>query len=103
MEKKKTFMGDFGDFEIEFQLSFLIFFWRIFHFWVLGFGGLRPSLQIFLSPKQMVVWSLRFFWGIAIEMGGVWETQKFHIGKIPDEKKHNFFIFYYYYFPLRQW
>ena len=26
-------------------------------------------------------------------MGGVWETQKFQIGKILDEKKHFFFSF----------
>ena len=51
IEKKKTYMDDFGDFEIEFQVGFLIFFWRIFHFRVFGFGGLRPSLHIFLSPK----------------------------------------------------
>ena len=35
-------MDDFG---IEFQLGFLIFFWGIFHSWVLGFGGLRLEIQ----------------------------------------------------------
>ena len=37
-------MDDFEDFEIEFQVSFLLFFWKIFYFWVFGFGGLRPNL-----------------------------------------------------------